>query len=195
MAEDLDLFKKFLYEAPGDDPPDVATTSNDQTDPPPVPDEGADDSGPPEINDNPDDIDTGPPEINDDVGTDDTFGEDPMATDEEQQPELELNEKISAIMNMNLYQRYLELLSNINSEISQMKDNSDMLYAITPSSVEMVANLSKLDENINMYINHYFMNNDYSKNLLFFNKCLNLLALLNKSFDDDVKKGVKSIDS
>ena len=195
MAEDLDLFKKFLYEAPGDDPPDVTTTNNDQTDPPPVPDEGADDSGPPEINDSPDDIDTGPPEINDDVGTDDTFGEDPMATDEEQQPELELNEKISAIMNMNLYQRYLELLSNINSEISQMKDNSDMLYAITPSSVEMVANLSKLDENINMYINHYFMNNDYSKNLLFFNKCLNLLALLNKSFDDDVKKGVKSIDS
>lgn len=191
----MDLFKKFLYEAPGDDPPDVTTTNNDQTDPPPVPDEGADDSGPPEINDSPDDIDTGPPEINDDVGTDDTFGEDPMATDEEQQPELELNEKISAIMNMNLYQRYLELLSNINSEISQMKDNSDMLYAITPSSVEMVANLSKLDENINMYINHYFMNNDYSKNLLFFNKCLNLLALLNKSFDDDVKKGVKSIDS
>lgn len=194
MPGDLDFFKRFLYEAPGDDPPPDISQDNEQDNSPPDIGDDSTNNDPPDIDDS-GGIGDAPPDL-DDSGFDDNFGDDTNndSDGEQQQPELELDEKISAILNQRLYQRFLELLSKINSQISQMKDNGDVLYSITPESTEINRHLIKLDENINMYLNHYFMNSDYSKNRLFFNKCLNLLALLNQSFDAAVKKGVKSMD-
>lgn len=202
MNDDLDFFKQFLFEAPGDDPPpDIGNTG-----PPEMPDIGDDYGGmAPDMpdTDGGSGIDTGPPDMPDDdfmagdMGDDMDDGSMDGDGGEEQDPNetLELDEKISAIMNQTLYQRFLQLVGNVSSQISQMKTNSDMMYAITPKSVDFVENLTKLSDNIRLYLKYYFMNENYSKNLLFFNKCINLLSLLNQSFDGDVKKGIKSMDT
>ena len=49
----------------------------------------------------------------------------------------------------------------------------------------------QLDENIRLYLKDIFLNENYSKNLLFFNKCLNLLNILNKIFSQKIRKGIK----
>lgn len=195
---DLDFFKQFLYEAPGDDPPDIDAPEPAGGDPPP--DIGGDDApadaGPPDLDDGGDaGTDDAPPDLGDDGGFDaggDDFGGDD-GDGENPEEEMMLDDKISAIMNMHLYQRFLELLSTLNNQISSVKNNADVLYSVAPDSTEYQQQLTKLDDNIHAYLDHYFTRNDYSKNLLFFNKCLNLLALLNQSFDDAVKKGIKSM--
>jgi len=106
---------------------------------------------------------------------------------------LGLDEKISAIMNMNLYQRYLSLLNTIGGQLTMIKNNSDILHTLSADSLDIVESLKKLDENIRLYLKNSFLNENYSKNLLFFNKCLNLLKLLNDVFDSNVKKGIKTI--
>lgn len=199
------IFERFLYEAPDDDPPDMPSDTSSETsssDPPDIPDDVDinNDNGPPDIGDDTTDtsIDDGPPDIPDDgeFGEDDNFSEDDFndETSNDIDPNnLELDEKISMIMNMNLYQRYLSLLNNITNQISSIKDNNDILYTISPESIDIGSSLKKLEENIHLYLQNNFMNENYSKNLLFFNKCLNLLKLLNDDFDEKIKHGIKAI--
>lgn len=193
-----DLFGKYLFEAPEDDQaPDVAAANI--SDPPDVPDEApsTDDESPPDMADDIDDgSDENPPDISDDAGGefDDSGFEDNLGDENNQSDNnLGLDEKISSIMNMNLYQRYLSLLNQIANQLSMMKNNTDILHTISPESIDIIDSLKKLDENIRLYIKNSFLNENYSKNLLFFNKCLNLLKLLNDVFDKNVKKGLTSI--
>lgn len=199
---DLTLFDRVMFEAP-DDSPDVPSESNDtppdmpsapqesneslpdlsedNNDPPPdmMEDDGGDGSQPPDIEDDYED---------EEAFLDDEPEEDPASGN------LRFDEKISAIMNMNLYQRFLSLLNTIGSQVSTIKRNSDMLYTISNNSLDIIESLKKLDENIRLYLSNYFLNENYSKNLLFFNKCLNLLKLLNTVFEKNIQKGVRSIE-
>lgn len=198
-GSNLDLFKQFLFEAPGDDPPpDLGEEPQSQDLNNGAPPELNDDSGdgdmdsPPELGG--DDMmmggdDGAPPELGDDTG----FGDD-EGSGAEQDPNqnMEVDEKISAIMNANLYQRFLSLLGDVTNQISAIKDNSDIIYSLAPDSSKTVSSLKKLEENINLYLNNYFATENYSKNLLFFNKCLNLLKLLNDAFDKNIQKGIRT---
>lgn len=182
----IDKFLSVLYEAPGDaGPPDIADEG-----PPDLPDDGGA-AAPPDI------PDMG---MGDDLGA---MGDpnDPMAgfgdPDQEQQEQdpnqkMELDEKISAIMNQQLYQRFLALLNTLTNQLSSIKNNSDILFSVSKESIDLVDQLKKLDENIRLYLKNSFLHENYSKNLLFFNKCLNLLKLLNDEFDRVIQKGIRS---
>lgn len=178
MDENLKFFEKFLYEAPGEDPPDM----------PDLPSA----TGPPDAGggDLPDMPDLGGGDGGDFGGFD---NEDNAGDGEEQGQNLELDEKISAIMNMNLYQRYLALLNTIDGQLSMIKGNSDVLYTLSPESIEIIGDLKKLAENVRLYIKNNFLHANYSVNLLFFNRCLNLLKLLNDQFGGNIQKGIKSM--
>ncbi len=181
------LFAKFLYEAPGDDPPDI---SSDDTGSPDI--DGGDDLG----GDRPPDLgmeDESPPDLDGDDFGDDSFGGDDYSDAEEGSVDLGLDEKVSAILNAQLYKRFLALKSKVTSQISMLKHNSDVLNSISSDTVNNIDVLKKLDENIHLYLKNYFLNANYSKNLLFFNKCLNLLKILNDTFDQDIKKGLKHV--
>lgn len=207
MANDIiKLFEKFLYEAPEEDPPDVPADVQDNSGPPDVPDDISEDNDVPDIdmgddnydNDEPPNIDSDDnqyddSEFGDENNFEDNEGENQESDNNSDNSNMELDEKISAIMNMNLYQRFLSLLNNIGSQLNLIKNNGDMLYTISSNSLEIVENLKKLDENIRLYLKNNFLNENYSKNLLFFNKCLNLLKLLNDEFDKSINKGIKSI--
>lgn len=189
IDEGSNLFLKFLYEAPGEDPPDISSDTTDES-----PDTGGgDDLG---GDDGPPDLDIGdesPPDLDGDDFGDDSFGGDEFS-DEEQPEDLGLDEKVSAILNAQLYQRFLTLKSQVTSQISMLKNNSDVLKSISSDiDDELLTSLKKLDENIHLYLKNYFLNENYSKNLLFFNKCLNLLKILNDTFNQNVKKGLKNI--
>jgi hypothetical protein len=188
----LTYFEKFLYEAPDDDPPDAPSGD---TGPPDMPD----DSPPPDMDGgDPPDMNGGdPPDMGDEGsfdGMDDMGGDDQtdQANPDDQAPE-GLDEKISAIMNMNLYEKYLSLLNTISNQLTMVKLNNDVLYTLSPSSIDIVPQLKKLDENIRLYLKNSFTHEAYSKNLLFFNKCLNLLKLLDNMFDKDVRGGIRDM--
>lgn len=196
--KELSMFEKFLYEAPGDDPPDAPQADS----PPDVPAEAPADSGPPDIPDDAgaDVADDGPPDMPPDG--EDGFGDEGGFGDEEtsdggegnENPEdLGLDDKVSAIMNMNLYQRFLSLMNTIGAQLTMLRNNGDVLYTLSSNSLDTVESLKKLDENIRLYLKNTFLNENYSKNLLFFNKCLNLLKLLNDVFDKNIKKGINSM--
>lgn len=186
------LFERFLFEAPGDDPPDV-------------PDDAATQEGPPDMG-LPDDSSMGGdmPDMGgmDSMGSDDSGGDDMGGFMDDQQDDsgegdngqedLQLSDKVNAIMNQQLYQRFLALLNTIGSQLTMMKNNSDMLYTLSPESLDNIESLKKLDENVRLYLKNSFLQENYSKNLLFFNKCLNLLKLLNSIFDGNVRKGIKN---
>ena len=188
------LFEQYLTEAPedGDAPPDM-------TGAPDMPDEATPtNDDPPDMTDTTDEDDTPPPDMGgdddtsmDDFGTtdDDTTGNDDEGQDKNQK--LGLDDKVSAIMNANLYQRFMTMLTKISAQISSMKTNLDILHAVSPDVTEIIESLERLDDNIRAYIRHSFMSENYSKNLLFFNKCLNLMKLLNDSFDRVIRKGIK----
>lgn len=191
------LFERFLFEAPGDEtPPDVAAA---QGNPPDMPDDNApteDMTEPPDMGGDDASADDGPPDMGDDQ--DMGFGDEDQAEDDgtlegdiDQDQNLGLDDKVSAIMNAGLYQRYLTLISNIASQQQMIKNNMDIIYSVSPDSLDIVKSLNTLDENIRLYLKNYFQTENYSKNLLFFNKCLNLLKLLNDSFDKAIRKGIK----
>lgn len=195
--KDLDLFTQFLYEAPGaDPPPDIGGDTQETDTGPPDIDGGEDmptDEGPPDMEGLGDDFGgdfggDGPPDIG-------GFGDEEFDDGNAQDPNesMELDEKISAIMNQRLYQQYLSLLNNISTQISSIKENTDIFRSISPKSLVIVKGLKKLDENLHLYLQNNFMYTDYSKNLLFFNECLNLLKLLNYIFNRDIQKGIKDI--
>ena len=195
MDKPRSLFESFLFEAEGD-PPDLPADDNGPPEMPPddPPDMGGDDAP----TDAPADITDDPPEMGGDDTTDD-FGED-EATDDAQDDapakkneNMALDDKVSAIMNANLYQRFLGLLTQITDQISSIKNNMDILHSVAPSSTETFSALTRLAENIRLYLTGSFEHENYSKNLLFFNKCLNLLKLLNDGFNKDIKKGIKEI--
>lgn len=198
----MNMFERFLYEAPGDDPPDTSPPTEsppDVPDNPPEIDQGDNLEDPPEI-DLGDDNDGGgfgdsPPDMDDSFGTDDGSmnNETNDTGDENQNKDIGLDEKISAIMNMNLYQKFLSLLNTIAGQQTMLKNNSDILYSLSPESLDTIDSLKKLDENIRLYLKNYFLNENYSKNLLFFNKCLNLLKLLNDVLDKNVRKGINAM--
>ena len=204
MGEEYkNIFEKFLYEAPDEEPPDAAQAAD--TGPPNIPDGAGTDPTPPDMPDT--DAggtdDTGAMDAPPDMGGDDDFGDAAMddGTGEEsennqegEQPIEGLDEKVSAIMNQQLYQKFLSMLNTIGSQLSQLKSNSDILYAISPESLEIKEQLSKLDENIRLHLKNSFLDDNYSKNLLFFNKCLNLLKLLNDNFSNQIKKGIKAVE-
>lgn len=202
---ELDLFMKYLKEAPDDLPPDagMGNSSSSGNDPPeisePSPEPDISSEDPPEMNNDVGEVNMDgdePPELGDDIGVDDgSFGnaDDDNSSDEPSNSNVGLDEKVSAIMNMNLYQRYLTLLNNIASQLSMVKDNSDILHTVSPDSLDVIDSLKKLDENIRLYLKNTFINENYSKNLLFFNKCLNLLKLLNNTFNENIKRGISSM--
>lgn len=195
---EMSMFEKFLYEAPGDDPPDAPPADS----PPDVPAEAPADSDPPDIPDDAgaDIADDGPPDMppdgEDGFGDEGGFGDEEVGNGGEgnENPEdLGLDDKVSAIMNMNLYQRFLSLMNTIGAQLTMLRNNGDVLYTLSSSSLDTVESLKKLDENIRLYLKNTFLNENYSKNLLFFNKCLNLLKLLNDVFDKNIKKGINSM--
>lgn len=190
MGAPLDLFQQSLFlEAPGDE--GEASTDAQPTDPP------ADDA-PPDI---PDDVGTesdndAPPDMTDEDPSDDGLGDtgfDDGQQQEEEDPNktMKLDAKVSTVMNVNLYQRYLTLLNTINTQLSMIKNNGDMIYTLSDQTSSIIASLKKLDENVRLYMSNIFLEENYSRNLLFFNKCLNLLKLLNDSFDASIQKGIK----
>lgn len=202
----VSLFDKVMYEAPGD-PPDISAegagppdtgppdlSSGSSETPPDMTDEGGGET-PPDIGDG---EGTDPPDMEVDFGDenpeDQGFGDDQSMEGEDQTQNLNFDEKISAIMNMNLYQRFLSLLNNIGGQLSMIKNNSDMLYTLSNESLDILESLKKLDENVRLYLANYFLNENYSKNLLFFNKCLNLLKLLNNIFEKNIQKGIRSME-
>lgn len=130
-----------------------------------------------------------------DFPEDETFDDDGAGEQDDGNADgdLGIDDKVSAIMNMNLYQRFISLLTSIGSQITSIKNNSDVLYTLSEDSVDIVDSLKKLDENIRLYLKNTFINENYSKNLLFFNKCLNLLKLLNDVFDEKVRKGINAM--
>lgn len=207
MDPELNLFEQYLREAP-DDPPDAQadappdTPANDA--PPDIPDSAAGDPG---VGDDPPPDDMGgggdmgddPPPDMGDPGDDYSGGFDDDGGDsgddgEGKKEEPELDEKVSAIMNMNLYQRFLTLLTEIENQITMIKTNMDMLRTVSPETLDSLSSLKKLNENIRLYLKNSFSNENYSKNLLFFNKCLNLLKLLNDIFGRNIRKGVKGVE-
>ena len=190
MGTPLDLFQQSLFlEAPGDE--GEASTDAQPTDPP------ADDA-PPDI---PDDVGTesdndAPPDMTDedpsDAGLGDTgFDDGQQQEEEDPNKTMKLDAKVSTVMNVNLYQRYLTLLNTINTQLSMIKNNGDMIYTLSDQTSSTIASLKKLDENVRLYMSNIFLEENYSRNLLFFNKCLNLLKLLNDSFDASIQKGIK----
>lgn len=190
MGTPLDLFQQSLFlEAPGDE--GEASTDAQPTDPP------ADDA-PPDI---PDDVGTesdndAPPDMTDEDPSDNGLGDtgfDDGQQQEEEDPNktMKLDAKVSTVMNVNLYQRYLTLLNTINTQLSMIKNNGDMIYTLSDQTSSIIASLKKLDENVRLYMSNIFLEENYSRNLLFFNKCLNLLKLLNDSFDASIQKGIK----
>lgn len=197
------MFEKYLFEAPGEDPPDVQpdVPSEGESSPPDMTDDTGSGSDPPDMSDAGGAIsadDDGPPDMGGDEGFDDGSGFDDTSSSEEGSDgntdnNLGLDEKISAIMNMNLYQRFLSLLNTIAGQLTMLRNNSDILYTLSSDTIDTVESLKKLDENIRLYLKNSFLNENYSKNLLFFNKCLNLLKLLNDVFDKNIKKGIVSM--
>ena len=196
MNTDIDLFERFLFEAPEDDPPDMTDST-----PPDIPDDMGSDDAPPDIDDGGDvGMDDAPPDMGEEESfTDDDggFGDD-MGDDEgdensgdENSANMGLDDKISAVMNAKLYNQFLSLLSRITTQITSMNNNADVLFVISPDTLDTSKSLKQLDENIRDYLKHEFPNANYSKNLLFFNKCMNLLRLITDAFNKTIQKGIK----
>ena len=138
MGTPLDLFQQSLFlEAPGDE--GEASTDAQPTDPP------ADDA-PPDI---PDTVGTesdndAPPDMTDEDPSDDGLGDtgfDDGQQQEEEDPNktMKLDAKVSTVMNVNLYQRYLTLLNTINTQLSMIKNNGDMIYTLSDQTSSIIA--------------------------------------------------------
>lgn len=102
---------------------------------------------------------------------------------------LEISDKISVVMNYRLYQRFLTLANTVANQISTIKGNSDVIHSVSPGSLGIIEPLGKLGENIRLYLTNNFLTNNYSRNLLFYNKCLNLLKMLDDIFSKEIRKG------
>lgn len=194
----LDFRNLFLEEGEEAPPPaDNAAQTEDIPEMPPAPDEPPPppaDNAPqvediPEIPPAPDEPPPPPDEYNDGGGEQSYYndGQDENS-DESNGNELDFGEKISNILNAKLYQRYLTLLSHIENQLIIIKNNADIFGILLKSSPEIIDVFKKLEENIRIYISDYFEKENYSKNLLFFNKCINLYKACNEILNKNMKK-------
>lgn len=189
MEKTLSFFEQVLLEAPGDETPpeDVSPEpTQDAGSPPDMPDIGGGDNQ---------DGEESPPDMQDDTQPDDDFGSDFGSDDNDQQNDqdqnnLGIDEKISNILNKLLYDKFLTLLNQIGSQISNIKNNNEILHSLVPNLGEISEEFKRLDESIRLYINDSFIYENSSKNLLFFNQCLNALKLLNEKFSHEINKGI-----
>ena len=172
MEKTLSFFEQVLLEAPDAGPPDM-----------PNADEGDALAG-----------EVAPPDMQDDAPAEDDFGSDFGSDDDQQndqdQNNLGIDEKISNILNKLLYDKFLTLLNQIGSQISNIKNNNEILHSLVPNLGEISEEFKRLDESIRLYINNSFIYENSSKNLLFFNQCLNALKLLNERFSHEINKGI-----
>ena len=194
-----DIFTRFLYEAEEDEgapdefeSPDFGDDGGGQEetgggDMPEYDPAGDEDNGSP-----PDMPDFGGDDDGDDYGDYDDQESGEGEDDSKKVPE-NLNDKVSALMNANLYQSYLSLLQKFTAQQQAIKNNRDVLYTISPESLDTLDSLKKLDENMRLYMKNSFVNENYSKNLLFFNKCLTLYRLIVDQFAEVMKKGTKDL--
>ena len=194
MKENLSFFEQILFEAPGDEP------AADNTAAPDMPDIGG--GNPPDMPSNGDVGAEMPPDMPEDMSSSDDdnndFGSDidDMNSDDDngngnEKKELEIDEKISNILNKLLYDKFLTLLNQIGSQLSNIKNNNEILHSIVPNLGEFVEEFKRLDESIRLYINNSFISENSSKNLLFFNQCLNALKMLNDKFSQEINKGTR----
>ena len=187
---DRNLFEKYMFEADDDPPADLQ---------PEAPSSSPPDSEPPDLGSSTPENQTGGAETPDEAPPDDLGGDEGFPPDqgeggeEGKEEELGLDDKISAIMNNSLYQQCLSLLNEIGSQVSSIKNNSDIFQVLSSEVIEIITHLKKLDENIRIYLDRSFISENYSKNLLFYNKCLNLFKLLNDSFEKQVQKGIRKM--
>lgn len=130
-------------------------------------------------------MDEDPPDFTDEVGDAPEFSPE---EDTGEEASLDINEKISTILNRNLFQRFLSLVNTIRIQISSIKSNSDIIFSSSNIAADVLSGLEKLDENIHYYLSNQFENENYSQNLLFFNKSINLLSLLNEDLDKSISK-------
>lgn len=185
------IFWKLFTEAEGDDdaaddPPDMAED-----------DAPADDS-PPDMDDGGDMDDEDPPDIGgggDGYDADDGFGDSAAGDDNGNKKEeiTGLSNKVSAVLNERLYKQVLALLSQITVKKEMVRDNIDMIRTIDPDATGITEDLTRLEENIRDYSDHTFLNENYSSNMLFYTKCLNLFNLLCARFSERLSKGIKKV--
>lgn len=168
----MSLFERVFMEAPEDDaPPEMEPPTDDP------PDMNGGNDPPPDMGDvNMDDADDSGYDFDDNDGS--------SSSDDEN---LDFDDKISVIMNQRLYERFIKLHMKLKNQLEIFNKNLDMMNTISDQSDSILSSLTKLSDNVEEYMSNYFMNENYSKNLLFFNKCLNLYNLLQKMFDKDVK--------
>ena len=190
----LQMYNDKYYKEAENDPPDINSDN-----------QNIEDSSPPDMptggDNNSDDMsDQAPPDMdfNDDESfeniddeSNEEFDTDGLEDLTNNQTNMQLSEKISAIMNQKLYQRFLSLLNKVQTQLTAVKKNSDILFVLSDKMIDTLKILERLDENIHLYLKHKFTNTDFSDNLLFFNKCLNLLQLANIMFDKNIHKGIK----
>lgn len=185
----VSLFQQLFLEAPEDDaPPDVEAAPDATAEEAPPAEETAD-AGPPDMEAGTDDL---PPDMEggEDAGMfGDDSGEAPSGEGEPKES-FTVSEKISNIMNRGLFQKFISLLNTIDLQVSTIKNSSDVLFSLTEDSVAIMKGLEKLNENIRLYLSNQFEEENYSNNLFFFNKCTNLLMLLNENLDKAVSSSV-----
>lgn len=169
----MSLFERVFFEAPEDDPPDMAPPAADDA----PPDMGGADDPPP-------DMDPGDMDMGDDDGG---FGYEDGPNDGDVE-KLDFDDKISIIMNQRLYERFIKLHMTLKNQLKIFNKNIDLIDTISDKNDSILTSLTKLNENVGEYMSEYFMNENYSKNLLFFNKCINLYNLLQKTFDKEIKR-------
>jgi len=195
MEKKFSFFEQVLFEAPGDEAPADApadTPPDMNMDAPNMPD----DTGDMDMGDAPDmpadsDFDTG----NDDFGSDmDDFGDDDSNDEnngDDKNKKLDIDEKISNILNKLLYDKFLTLLNQIGSQLSNIKNNGEILHSLVPNIGDITEEFKRLDESIRLYINNSFTYNNSSKNQLFFNQCINALKMLNEKFSHEINKSTR----
>jgi len=181
---------KFLFEAPGDEdePTTDAPAEDAPTDEAP-PDMNTTDEGGTDVDVTDDPGDNGPPDI--DMGNDD-FDSD-FSSDEGSTENISVPEKISAILNVNLYKNFMKLISDIGTQLNTIKHNIDMFNALTPTTSDTVDQFHKLDENVRLYMTTKFRDERYENNQLFYDKCKTLYQFLNEKFGKEINKGIKNI--
>lgn len=195
--EKKSLFEQWMFEAPGDETTPDEPAATDQA--PDIPPENTSSDTPPDLDmsdtssdadlpaDEGDDL---PPDLEDgDFNMDEDMGED--IPEENPTADMHIDDKVSSILNLNLYQQYTALLSQVSVQINSINKNTDLLYAITKDTESILSALRKLEENMRLYVDNNFSNERYEKNLLFYNKCKNLNKFLNDKFDSIIHKGIK----
>lgn len=194
----MNIFEQYLYlnEAPGDEesPPDIGEEAPPE-DMPDIDDGMMDNGGDmPDMPDMPDmnmdgdmDMDMGGGDMGDGGFSDEQQGDNGDLPDEN----LAVNDKVSLLMNVNLYNHYLSLRDKLRSELSATNNNKDILFSLSDDIVDIIKALDKLEDNLSTYMRNLFNNESYSKNLLFFNKCVNLYNLIIDNFNDVVKEGIR----